>query len=74
MLLEHEQVLAKLGDVVKKIHTESIGNEASFECMPDNLDQIHGSDEFMPGKQTEPLLGSFMCRRAADCKVSLLYF
>jgi hypothetical protein len=73
MLLTHEKVLSKLGDVVQKIHADSIGNEASFECMPDNLDQIFGATDFeyVPGKQSEPLLGSFLCRRTADCKVSL---
>jgi hypothetical protein len=71
MLLAQQTVLAKLSEVAQKIHKDSVGNEASFDCMPDNLDQIHSSAEFVLGKQSEPLLGSFMCRRDADCKVLL---
>jgi hypothetical protein len=67
MLLEHEKVLAKLTDVVQKMHQKSVGNEASFEHMPDNLDSVHTSHNVYGG-QSEPLLGSFMCRRAADCR------
>jgi hypothetical protein len=59
MLLTHGEILSKLSEVVKKIHKDSVGNEASFECMPENLDQIHSISEFVSGKQSEPLLGSF---------------
>lgn len=68
MLLKHEQVQSKLLGVVQALHRKSIGSEASFECMPDNLDQIHTSSEVVNRGGSEPLLGSFMCRRAADCK------
>ena len=71
MLLAHGEILTKLGEIVKKIHHDSVGNEATFECIPDNLDHIHNSNEFVLGKQSEPLLGSFMCRKTADSKVSL---
>ena len=73
MLLAHKNVLSKLSDVVRKIHVDSVGNEVSFECMPDNLDQVHSTAEYVLGKQSEPLLGSFMCRRTADCKVGVDY-
>jgi hypothetical protein len=69
MILDHDKVLVKLAKVVQKIQQDSIGNEASFDCMPDNLDSIHTMDDTIRGGDTEPLLGSFMCRRAADCKV-----
>jgi hypothetical protein len=68
MLLDHDNILSKLGDVVKKIYQNSVGNEVSFECMPDNLDQIQNCSSTIYEKQSEPLLGSFMCRRATDCK------
>jgi hypothetical protein len=57
--------------VVKQMHQDSIGNEASFDCMPDNLDHLYGTAEVVMNRQSEPLLGSSMCRRAADCKVRL---
>ena len=71
MLMAHEEVLCKLGEVVKQLHQDSIGNEASFDCMPDNLDHLYGTAEVVMNRQSEPLLGSSMCRRAADCKVRL---
>jgi hypothetical protein len=69
MILKHEEVLDKLTRTVQKLHADSVGNEASFDCMPDNLDRIHTADDVVRGGFSEPLLGSFMCRRAADCKV-----
>jgi hypothetical protein len=73
MLLDHETVLSKLVALVQNIHHKSVGNEASFDCMPDNLDHIHTVVDHMTQSRreqtSEPLLGSFMCRRATDCKV-----
>jgi hypothetical protein len=74
MILDHDKVLMQLATVVQKIQQDSIGNEASFECMPDNLDRIHTADDAVTGGDMEPLLGSFMCRRAADCKVRFYDF
>ena len=68
MLLNQSVVLEKLTSFVKKLHSESIGNEISFDCIPENIDQVNNVSEVMLGKQSEPLLGSFMCRKVADCK------
>jgi hypothetical protein len=75
MLLDQSNIVTKLGDLVKKIHQDSIGNEVTFDCMPDNIDSVHTSaTEIMQGKVSEPMLGSFMCRRATDCKVLFWLF
>jgi hypothetical protein len=71
LLLNQEEVMSKLTALVQKIHGNSVGNEASFDCIPENLDQVHHSSELSSGRQSEPLLGSFMCNRATDCKVSV---
>jgi hypothetical protein len=72
MLLDRETVLSKLCQVVKGIHEKSVGNEASFDCMPDNLDQIQNARNMADRGRSEPLLGSSMCRRATDCKVTFI--
>lgn len=38
LLLHQKEVKARLLKLVSKIHSESIGHEARFECMPDNTD------------------------------------
>ena len=68
ILLNQGVVLEKLTALVQKMHSDSIGNEVSFDCMPENLDQVHSVTDMMVGKQSEPLLGSFMCRKVADCR------
>lgn len=41
-------------------------NNASFRCMPDNTENVVPVSG-LANASTEPLLGSFMCRKVADC-------
>ena len=48
--------------LVRRIHKSSVGNECSFECMPDNMDAVESGG--VDGKA----VGSYMSRKAADCR------
>lgn len=56
---------------MQKIHAESVGREADFDCMPENVDSLNlnsAHTEFMGGTRSTPLLSCYSQRRTADCR------
>ena len=58
---------------MKRLHTESIGKEADFDCMPENIDSVAdsfiGASEFFGGSvKATSLMSSYNARRMADCR------
>lgn len=68
LLLRQKEVKARLLKLVSRIHAESVGHEAKFECMPDNTD-IAAMSEASPDSQRDGSIffGSMQNRKAADC-------
>lgn len=68
-----QEVKSRLVRLVQSIQRESVGNEASFSCMPDNSDIIRRRLSTMGGgmdDQLDPvtLFGNMHNRKSADCK------
>ena len=63
LLLRQEELKAKLVNIVQEIHKESIGNEVTFDCMPD-----HSSVMEEGGDLHKTLASSYLSRRSADCR------
>lgn len=62
------QVKDRLARIMQRIHTDSVGKEADFDCMPENMDSIdpHSSAaDLGGGTPTTPLLGMYNARRFA---------
>ena len=62
-----QECIAKLEKMAQVIHEKSLKKEVRFDCMPENTERV------IPVKNishaySEPLLGSFMCRKISDCK------
>ena len=73
LLLRQGEVRAKLVGIMQKLHAESAGKEADFDCMPENVDSLDLSSvgaqtEFMGGTRSTPLLSCYSQRRTADCR------
>ena len=67
------QVKNRLVKIMQRIHAESVGHEADFDCMPENVDSIDtqsgsAAAELGGGTRATPLMGSFNVRRSADCR------
>lgn len=66
LLLRPQRVLEKLVNVVQRIHEESRGCEATFDCMPENDDgraDAWGGQNFASSN-----IGSYLSQRTADCR------
>lgn len=75
LLLRHREVRERLVKLVRRIHEQSIGNEASFACLPDNSDILDGhgresSGGAVPTGRVDPmeLFGTMHNRKASDCR------
>lgn len=67
------QVKNRLVKIMQRIYQESIGKEADFDCVPENVDSIDTSSgscaaELGGGTGTTPMMGCYNARRAADCR------
>lgn len=62
LLLQQNELKNKLVKIVQAIHHESIGNEASFDCMPDHSDVI-GEEMHM-----NKVINNYHIRKSADCR------
>lgn len=72
LLFKQNDVRDRLVKIMKRIHTESVGREADFDCMPENVDSIsdafHAASEFGGAQKATSLMGSYTARRMADCR------
>jgi hypothetical protein len=79
MVSEHDatshsvQVKNRLVKIMQRIYQESVGHEADFDCIPENVDSIDiasgaGAAELGGGTRATPLMGCYNARRTADCR------
>jgi hypothetical protein len=76
LLLKQGEVRAKLVNLMQKLYSESIGHEADFDCMPENVDSLDlqsSASELMGGTRSTPLLSCYSSRRTADCRLVMLF-
>jgi hypothetical protein len=61
LISNQRNVRDRLLNVMQSVYKKSIGNEASFACMSDNIDE--NSSKF----NSNAIIGTYMNRKAADC-------
>ena len=65
LLIRQNEAKAKLITLMQRIHAESQGKEADFDCMPENVDRLDtasSSAEIMGGTHSTPLLSCYSSR------------
>lgn len=71
LLLKQNDVRDRLVKIMKRLHSESLGKEADFDCVPENIDSVAGSfsaSEFSGNAKATSLMNSYSARRMADCR------
>lgn len=72
LLFKQNEVRDRLVKIMKRLYSESVGKEADFDCMPENVDSIsdsfHAASEFAGAQKATSLMGSYNARRMADCR------
>lgn len=69
LCVDQKQVRARLVGIMQKLHSQSVGHEADFDCMAENVDSLDPfSTEMMGGTRSTPLLSCYSARRTADCR------
>ena len=71
LLLKQNEVRDRLVKIMKKLHSESVGKEADFDCMPENIDSLADSfcaSEFAGNAKATSLMSCYSARRMADCR------